>query len=232
MAAFDNLPWLTSSEDFLKAMIAGGNRGNEIAQLRSRASASEPGRPQMKSGGGGGQSSPIPYKGPSLEQQAQEQAAWSLYSDLLRRGASDEEARGQSGIERFGAKPASPDRMPSVFGGQDSGYWSLNGGKAVNVVPPVAKKDSGVTYHVQPNPITGEQMTTMSGPQSAFEKSGIALPGAATTRVRMISPDGQTGGMAPNQVDAAKAEGWKVVGEESPITAPNPFIISGNTIGN
>ena len=108
MSAYQNLPWIPSSEQFLRAMIAGGERGVQLERLRQSA---EPRGIAF----GGVSNGPNPLEAARTaaitgeekrksDQSAAEQKAWELHNSLVSRGATPQQAYEESGLGQFGLK--------------------------------------------------------------------------------------------------------------------------------
>lgn len=107
MAAFAELPWLNNSGQFLQAIIAGGQHGAELARLR----AANPQRQPMDTTASvltgdpfrAAQAQALQAK---TQQEAQDRAgaasSQEAYADLIRRGASPQEAFERSGLAQYG----------------------------------------------------------------------------------------------------------------------------------
>lgn len=112
MAVSVSLPWIPSSDQFLRAMVAGGQAGVSAQDRRPR----------------GGGSVSFPTTNPfdqvraealraKMEQEAADRAAkeqaFNLQGDLIRRGVSPQEAFAEAGLARFGVDE--PVRTPNPW---------------------------------------------------------------------------------------------------------------------
>lgn len=144
MAAFASLPWLTSSDQFLKAIIAGGEAGARNAQLQNQASS---GTPRFRGGGGGAIVRPSAYEQARTDalkaetqanaaMESEKKAAWDLHNSLISRGATPQEAYEQSGLGRFDVKqPSSPLHPVSLGRGGVGVFNDQTGGVDVERNP-------------------------------------------------------------------------------------------------
>lgn len=126
MSEFVQLPWLNSSDQFLQAMIAGGQVGlqRQKMQLDANQFNAQMNRPEGSRGGGGGgggsefdplrqaQADAITQKSKmDAEEAAAKKAANDRYTWLMDRGATDKEAYDQSGLKSFGVPETRPDTI-------------------------------------------------------------------------------------------------------------------------
>lgn len=159
MAVFENLPWIPDHAQFLRAIMAGGEHGTDIARLRSAANMASAGRPltningMPRFGGGGGyrpqpEPAPVEPKGvhiggipgspmlvdPARENQAPVAKPFSLPGDFSgRQFVSD--ASGDV------IDYVAPPNLSTPFGSASEGRYQLDPrtGQPVQITPPAEK---------------------------------------------------------------------------------------------
>lgn len=123
MAAFVNVPWLSGHDQFLRAIVSGSEAGAQKARLRLAAQENQPRFASSFIGPGGIGGSPLEQARADAirAQTAQEtqdrsglDTAQAEQSDLIRRGETPANAFFRSGLQRFGIKEPSADRMFEV----------------------------------------------------------------------------------------------------------------------
>lgn len=160
MAAFENVPWIPSASQFLQSMLEGSQVGLRRGQLMQSASPARRGTlfPAIE--------------GPSLRDQAMaeklradaalaqgeqvaKEQAFALNDDLIRRGASAQEAYDRSGIARFGVKPPESEASipkPQIFNVGGGKLVEYNNGN-VRVLSEATPKEPTITTSIYPEGI-------------------------------------------------------------------------------
>lgn len=228
-----NLPWLPSSDQFLRAITAGAELGESRARRMDAVS-------QPRFGGGGVRFNfPDPLDAARIaalnSKQQRDEAefqmandAFASQADLLRRGATAQEAFEQSGVARFGVNQprfSNPWQTLNLGSGEVARVNEMTG-QLETIQPRRTEDEVTMSVPIFPpgvNPMVaqalGMQPTTVRGPISqvtpivgtnapSFGQSPAQFPTPTAARVRVKSPDGRVGTISESNLDEALRNGF------------------------